>query len=83
MGRIPWTPELSKIRLGVKVWKLVLSRLRGELVGARNILRKKRKAGIECVNTNVNKEFTLVQINILFKTYKEYLTQKVEKRQEF
>jgi len=79
MGGIPWTPELSKVMLGIEVWKLGLSRLRGDLVGARPILRKKRKAGIECVNTNVNKEFPKVQIHILFKTYREHLTQKVKK----
>jgi len=83
MGGIPWTPKLSKIRLGIEVWKFVLSRLRSDLVGARTILRKKRKAGMECVNANVNKEFAKVQINVLFKTYREYLTQKVKKRQEF
>jgi len=38
---------------------------------------------MECVNMNVNKELALVQINVLFKTYREYLTQKVEKQQEF
>jgi len=43
------------------------------------IVIKVRKSGMECVNTNVNKEFALVQINVLFKTYKEYLTQKVKK----
>ena len=83
MGGIPWTPELSKIRHGIEVWKLVLSRLRGGLVSARTILRKKKKAIMEMVNTNVNKEFALLQINELFKVYKEYLSQKVEKRQDF
>ena len=83
MGGVPWTPELSKIRLGIEVWKLVLSRLRGGLVSARTILRKKKKAAMEMVNTDVNKEFALLQINELFKVYKEYLRKKIEKRQDF
>ena len=29
MGGIPWTPELSKIRVRIEVWQLILKRLRG------------------------------------------------------
>ena len=83
MGGVPWTPELTKIRLGIEVWSLVISRLKGCSVGARTILRKKKKAGLEDVDTNVNQEYALAQINDLFQLYKEYLTIKVEKRQHF
>ena len=83
MGGVPWTPELTQIRLGIEVWSLVISRLKGCSVGARTILRKKKKAGLEDVDTNVNQEYALAQINDLFKLYKEYLSTKVEKRQHF
>ena len=83
MGGIPWTPELSNIRLSIEVWKLVVARLKGCAVGARTIIRKKKRAGMENIETNVPIDFAMEQINTLFAEYKEYLTQKVEKRQDF
>ena len=41
-GGVPWTPELSQIRLGIEVWMLVLKRLRGCLVNSRTISEKEQ-----------------------------------------
>ena len=55
MGGIPWTLELTRIRMSIEVWKLVLKRINGCEVHARTILRKKSKAGMLGVNTLVSK----------------------------
>ena len=83
MGGIPWTPELTRIRIGIEVWQLVINRLQGGAVSARTILRKKKKASMERVNTNVTIAFAGEQITDLFREYKLYLTQKGQKRQDF
>ena len=83
MGGVPWTPQLTKIRLGIEVWNLVVRRLHGCDVSARTITRKKVKAGLKDVDTNVSEAVAIEQINALFLEYKEYLTVKVEKRQAF
>ena len=83
MGGIPWTPELTKIRVSIEVWKLVVDRLNGAQIGARTILRKKKKAGMHRIETVVLKAYATDQINKLFGEYRAYLSQKDEKRQTF
>ena len=83
MGGVPWTPELSYIRLGIEVWMLVLKRLRGCLVSSRTIIRKKSRAHMEEINTNVPAEFAQLEIDKLFVKYKEYLKESLELRQTF
>ena len=38
MGGIPWTPELTDIRVGIEVWMLVLQRNRGCKVSDKTIV---------------------------------------------
>ena len=83
MGGIPWTPELSKIRHTIEVWQLVKKRLKGHKVSARTILRKKIKAGIGEIETNVPLNFANSQVRSEYKKYKEYLLQASLKRQNF
>ena len=83
MGGVPWTPELSLIRWRIEVWKLVIQRLRGCSVSARTILRKKVKAKMIEVNTNVSKDKAMEYIDSLYKAYKEYLKNSTIKRQDF
>jgi len=83
MGGIPWTPELTDIRVGIEVWMLVLRRNRGCKVSAKTIVRKKSKAHMNDVNTNVPDEYAQVQIDKLFIQYKEYITDATGLRQSF
>ena len=83
MGAVPWTPELSKIRNTIEVWQLVHKRQKGYKVSARTILRKKTKAGMSDVETNVPTSFAISQVRLYFKKYKEYLKTASEKRQTF
>ena len=66
MGGIPWTSELTYIRLSIEVWMLVIKRLKGCMVSSRTILRKKVKANMETTNTNVPKSFATLDIDKLF-----------------
>ena len=83
MGGIPWTPELTDIRVGIEVWMLVLRRNRGCKVSAKTIVRKKSKAHMNDVNTNVPDEYAQLQIDKLFIQYKEYITDATGLRQSF
>ena len=83
MGGVPWTPELSVIRVSIEVWTLVMKRLKGCLVSARTILRKKVKASMQQVDTNVTFDFAAQKVDCLFKEYKEYLNTGSVKRQDF
>ena len=83
MGGVPWTPELTDIRVGIEVWMLVLRRNRGCKVSARTIMRKKSKAHMDNVNTNVPDEYTQIEIDKLFLQYKEYISDATSLRQSF
>ena len=83
MGAIPWTPELSRIRNAIEVWQLVRKRMKGYQISARTIIRKKAKARMSEVETNVPLSFVNSQLRIHFKQYKEYLMNAAEKRQGF
>ena len=81
MGAIPWTPELSRIRNAIEVWQLVRKRLNGYQVSVRTITRKKVKARMSDIDTNVSLSFVNSQVRIHFKQYKDYLANASEKRQ--
>ena len=83
MGGVPWTPELTRIKLTIEVWQLVIRRLKGCLVSARTILRKKNRAGMKKADTNVSLNIAQNELRAAFKEYKEYLNQSGEKRQKF
>ena len=83
MGGVAWTPELTTIKLKIEVWQLVSRRLTGCLVSARTILRKKDRAGMAKVETNVTLQIAQVELKAAFKLYKDYLEQGNEKRQAF
>ena len=83
MGGIPWTPELTQIRLTIEVWTLVIKRMTGCNVSTRTILRKKKKAGLSMVNTNVQLDYAQKQLNDSFIEYKKYLENSTQRRQDF
>ena len=70
MGGVPWTPELTDIRVGIEVWMLVLRRNRGCKVSARKSMHKKSKAHMNNVNTNVPDEYAQIEIDKFFLQYK-------------
>ena len=43
MGGVPWSPELTYIRVGIEVWMLVIRWNRGCKVSTRTIIRKRVK----------------------------------------
>ena len=83
MGGFQQTPELTKIRMDIEVWRLVVSKIKGCMVSACTILGKRDKAGLGNVNINVSEEFASQQGNIHFIRYKEYLTECKEQRHHF
>ena len=83
MGGIPWTPELARLRSSIEVWQLVRRRIRHCKVGAKTILRKKRKAKMEGIDTNVDYDTATENMGKLFTQYKEYITDSTNHRQHF
>ena len=62
---------------------LVIPRNRGCKVSARTIIRKKNKAQLNEVNTNVPDELAQLEIDKLFLRYKEYISEATGRRQAF
>lgn len=65
MNGAPWTPELTNIRVEIKVWMLVLKRNTWYKESARTIILKKAKANLDDSNTNVPDEFSQQKIHML------------------
>ena len=69
-GAIPWTPELIITQNCIAVWRLVIHRLKGSAVCARTILRKKSKADMVDINTDINLPDAETALNEAFLAYK-------------
>ena len=82
-GGDSWTPELTRIRLNIEVWTLVVKILKGCSVCTRTILRTKKKAGVLDIDTNVPEDYAQQQVSSCFAEYKAYLISSDEHRQTF
>ena len=82
-GGIAWTPGLSRARHKITVWMLVIRRLKGCAVSAKTIIRMKKKAGMEEINTTIDLSNAKTHMDKAFREYKEYIKDAAAKRIEF
>lgn len=62
MGGIPCTIESARMRSCIEIWQLVRRQLRHCKVSAKTILRKKYKANVTEINTNVDYDMVTLQM---------------------
>ena len=68
MGGREWSPILQHARDEILLWTLVKRRLLGRLVGAKRIVRLKKKLHIQ--DTNISLEASSVHLDLAYKEYK-------------
>ena len=78
-GKIPWSPALQHARQTITFWVLIRRRLRGCKVGARRVVRLKKKLGIKG-NTHLSLSELDKKISKAYKKYRVCKAHAVELR---